>query len=311
MNTLFSSEFYGDNMRWFVGTVEQFGGDNPKLGRVRVRIHGIHSPEIGLHELPYAQVVIPTTEGGVSGIGRSCQLIEGATVFCIFMDGKNSQLPLVLGSIPQIETPSRAQGLMGRTGEEYIATGDYRSADDVLLGNNKTYAQTADAKQNTKLAWDWLIQKSYSPIHAAAILGNFTHESRMNPAIENPNDKGARSIGLAQWRWYGETGGRQTDLFTFASNRRTAWQDLYLQLAFADHELSTQSYLGGDSFRKATTLTNATLVFMRKFENPANTAGKSIDGVIKRSGEDDRLKQAASIYNNYAIGKNDTGSGPR
>jgi hypothetical protein len=299
--SIFPSEFYGDQMRWFIGTVEQFGGDEPKLGRVRVRIHGIHDQSIRLSDLPYAQVVIPTTEGGVSGIGRSCGLEEGATVFGIFMDGKSSQLPLVLGSIPKIESPSRVQNYMGRPGEEYIPMGDYSTADSVLLGKNKTYAPTADSKENTKLAWDFLIQRGYSPMLTAAMLGNFMHESRMNPGIENPNDKGARSVGLAQWRFYGTSGGRQTELFQYADNKKTDWRDLYLQLSFADHELTSYGYLGGSDFKRASTLTEATLIFMRKFENPATVGGTSVDGASKRSGEDDRLKQAASIFNNYTF----------
>jgi hypothetical protein len=100
---MFNSQYYGDVTRWFIGIVEQVGGDVPQLGRVRVRIHGIHGPrdELPLADLPYASVMLPATEGGVSGIGRSTGLVQGATVFGIFMDGTNSQLPLVLGSIPK------------------------------------------------------------------------------------------------------------------------------------------------------------------------------------------------------------------
>ena len=73
------------------------------------------------------------------------------------------------------------------------------------------------------------------------------------------------------------------------------------QLSFADHELTSYGYLGGSDFKRASTLTEATLIFMRKFENPATVGGTSVDGASKRSGEDDRLKQAASIFNNYTF----------
>ena len=303
MSMLFNSEFYGDNARWFIGTVEQFGGDEPTLGRVRVRIQGIHSPEISLHELPYAQVVIPTTEGGVSGIGRSCGLIEGATVFGIFMDGKNSQLPLVIGSIPQIETPSRGQGLMNRSGEAYLAPGDYSTANSVLLGDNKKWMASNDVKENTRQAWDFLIQKGYGVVQVAGILGNLLHESgnTMSPYANNPNDRGAPSVGLAQWRWYKENGGRQADLFAYADKHNDGnWQDLYLQLNFLDYELTKHIYLGGAELRKATTVVQTTLVFMRKFERPQELPTKSVDGANKRAGEDERLSNAAKIFNNYA-----------
>lgn len=103
--------FYGDTTRWWVGVVEEVGTDEPKLGRVRVRIFGIHgdSSEIDTADLPFAQVLVPTTEAGVSGLGRNPNLQAGALVFGIFLDGKNSQLPLIFGSIPHIETPTNEQ----------------------------------------------------------------------------------------------------------------------------------------------------------------------------------------------------------
>ena len=79
------NNFYGDQMRWWIGIVEEVGNDIPRLGRAKVRIYGIHADatEISTADLPYAQVLIPTTEGGVSGIGQNSNLIVGAQVFGI------------------------------------------------------------------------------------------------------------------------------------------------------------------------------------------------------------------------------------
>lgn len=100
-------KFYGDETRWFVGVVED-NDDPEQLGRVRVRIFGIHSPyykDIEIEDLPWAAVLMPATEGGVSGTGRSPNGIQqGAYVFGLFLDGKQSQNPLILGSIPKFET---------------------------------------------------------------------------------------------------------------------------------------------------------------------------------------------------------------
>ena len=99
-------DFYGDTVRWFIGIVVD-NNDPLQLDRVRVRIHGVHgvsTEDIDTVDLPWAQVSIPVTEGGSSGIGANCQLKVRAQVFGVFLDGKNSQLPLVLGSIPKIET---------------------------------------------------------------------------------------------------------------------------------------------------------------------------------------------------------------
>ena len=105
------SNFYGDTIRWFMGVVEQVGGDIPRLGRVKVRIYGVHADatEISTADLPYAQVLVPTTEGGVSGIGQNPNLVVGAQVFGIFLDGVSSQLPLVMGSVPKIDMMSKEQ----------------------------------------------------------------------------------------------------------------------------------------------------------------------------------------------------------
>ena len=79
-------------------------------GRFKIRIHGLHSPstvDIPEADLPWAQCVLPTTEGGVSGIGKMPQLMPNALVFGMFMDGKHSQTPLILGSIPHVEFPTQ------------------------------------------------------------------------------------------------------------------------------------------------------------------------------------------------------------
>ena len=99
------NEYYGDNLRWFLGTVVDVN-DPKKLDRVKVRIFGIHTSDtvaIPNDKLPWAQVLIPVTEGGSSGIGANSQLKVRAFVFGLFLDGKNSQNPLVLGSIPKEE----------------------------------------------------------------------------------------------------------------------------------------------------------------------------------------------------------------
>ena len=67
-------EYYGDNVRWFIATVIDASPPFGFEGRVKIRIHGLHSEETYLlpqQDLPWAQCVLPTTEGGVSGIGKS------------------------------------------------------------------------------------------------------------------------------------------------------------------------------------------------------------------------------------------------
>ena len=107
-------QYYGDDVRWFIATVVDARppkGENLE-GRVQVRIHGTMSPstrDIPQADLPWAQVLIPTTEGGTSGLGATPRLEAGTIVFGFFMDGKSSQTPIVLGSLPTFEYASPIQ----------------------------------------------------------------------------------------------------------------------------------------------------------------------------------------------------------
>ena len=50
------SEYYGDQVRWFIGTVVDIN-DPLKLDRVRVRVYGIHTSntiDIPTEDLPWA-----------------------------------------------------------------------------------------------------------------------------------------------------------------------------------------------------------------------------------------------------------------
>ena len=106
------NKYYGDHTRWFVADVVDASPPYGYEGRVRIRVHGVHNPAtraIAQNDLPWAQCVIPTTEGGVSGIGFSPSLQSGALVFGFFMDGKESQTPIVVGSLPRTEFPTPVQ----------------------------------------------------------------------------------------------------------------------------------------------------------------------------------------------------------
>jgi len=90
----------------FFGIVED-RQDPLQIGRVRVRIHGIHTDDkqmIATPDLPWAQVILPTTSAGLSGIGTQHGLVEGSTVFGFFRDGDTCQDPVITGvgiGIPQ------------------------------------------------------------------------------------------------------------------------------------------------------------------------------------------------------------------
>ena len=93
-------EYYGDQTRWFLGTIVNNADDPLQIGRVRVKIFGVHD-NIADEDLPWAQVVIPTIYGVHEGKGQYLGMLVGTNVFGMFLDGPSSQLPLVIGTIPK------------------------------------------------------------------------------------------------------------------------------------------------------------------------------------------------------------------
>jgi hypothetical protein len=73
------------------------------MGRVRVRIFGLHTHEtdkIKTGDLPWAHTMMPNTSASISGVGFSpTGLVPGSWVLGFFADGENMQDPIVLGSV--------------------------------------------------------------------------------------------------------------------------------------------------------------------------------------------------------------------
>jgi len=100
----YDKNFLGRNgFLWFIGVVED-RMDPEYTGRVRVRCLGHHTSNnnvLPTSDLPWAQVVLPITSSGISGLGNTpLGLVEGSWVFGYFRDGDKRQEPLVLGSLP-------------------------------------------------------------------------------------------------------------------------------------------------------------------------------------------------------------------
>ena len=104
MNKQHEKHFMGrDGFYWFFGKVVDREGDTLSLGRVRVRVFGIHPDDENLvpnDHLPWATPIMPVTSAGIFGVGASATgLMEGSYVFGFFADGEDAQIPIVLGSI--------------------------------------------------------------------------------------------------------------------------------------------------------------------------------------------------------------------
>jgi Gp5 N-terminal OB domain len=92
-----------DRFYWFFGRVEDRHRDPATLGRVRVRVIGLHPDDptlVPTEHLPWAIPIMPVTSSGVNGIGMSSTgLLNGSYVFGFFADGEDAQVPVILGSI--------------------------------------------------------------------------------------------------------------------------------------------------------------------------------------------------------------------
>jgi hypothetical protein len=92
----------------FRGVVED-NEDPLKAGRVRVRVHGIHTSSkiktelegIPTDELPWAEPILPINEGSISGFGIWAVPLQGSHVMCFFENGNPTQLRY-FGSMPGI-----------------------------------------------------------------------------------------------------------------------------------------------------------------------------------------------------------------
>jgi hypothetical protein len=231
--------FYGDNNRWFVATVK--GPDPEFRGRYKIRIHGLHSVSVEDKHLPYAETMLPTTEGGVSGIGKIPQLQNGAFVFGIFLDGETSQAPLILGSITHLETPSTVQrDQIAVTGNPKALTDrdnnaraivDLQSLPVVTIGENlkDQYANGRSSISTRRMiVMQQLIAAGLSPVAAAGVTGNLESESSFNPTANFKNSI-EDSWGLAQWN---DAAGRLQPLKDYATAKNSDWQDFFIQLEF-------------------------------------------------------------------------------
>ena len=85
-------------MKMYYGVIED-RNDPLKIGRVRVRVHGVHTHMkdlISTMDLPWSTVIMPCTTPGLGGLGKSHSLVEGTTVVGTFLD-KDKQQFVVMG----------------------------------------------------------------------------------------------------------------------------------------------------------------------------------------------------------------------
>jgi len=260
------NKFYGDTLRWFIGIVES-NADPLHVGRCRVRVYGVHNDDVDAvpeSALPWASCLVPTTEDGVSGLGRSPSLKPGAMVFGFFMDGQLSQQPVIMGSIPRIEVRTdQAEN----DAPALIASGipTERDPRDIPPRGIDGTTQPFIGNSNTEKAFNFLVGNGYSKIQSAAICGNFIVESNMDPEITS-KVPGEASFGIAQWN---PAAGRLQRLQAYANDRELDYRKLETQLQFFHYEFTTEgNYYGYNTFIAMTNVDRATTHICNKYEKP-------------------------------------------
>lgn len=170
-------------------------------------------------DLPWAQVLLPTTSSGVGGVGvNQHQLQVGSWVFGFFADGDSCQQPVIVGTY--------AGGLGAATGGAGPAGAGGASPDLPVTGSQ--------GGSNVDTVYRKLRELGYSHVQTVGIMGNLQVEStvNINPGSNNPNDKGAQSYGIAQWQK-----SRLVMLRQYAAQKGRPVNDLNLQLEFLDYEM--------------------------------------------------------------------------
>ena len=97
------NSFGKDSFVMFLGQVESV--DDPKRsGRVKVRCIGWHPTDRGdgeglsTEDLPWARTIMPVTHAQQMRVGGKHGLIAGSNVIGFFLDGRDAQQPVVIGS---------------------------------------------------------------------------------------------------------------------------------------------------------------------------------------------------------------------
>lgn len=314
--------FYGDTTRWFIGKVAKVDGDASQTGRIKVRIFGVHDdPSIIIpDDLPWAQVLMPLTEGGGSGIGASTGIQPQSLVFGIFLDGKDSQMPLVLGSI--VTNENFAQELV----EKGDGPKSRSSGSGGIRYNGLTEAQWEAARSqgikitdsrsplspnyqltgndNVEKAALWFLSQhggGYTVPQMAGLIGNFMAESGVNLDPTAQNKTTEASVGIAQWNPLND-GDRdwinpRSRLYQLIKNSESLglnYLSLHAQLLWVTKELSNMRVAG--KLRKETTPEGAADIICIYYEVPKGYNNRNSDTRIKRR------NLARTFFNQFTSG---------
>lgn len=105
----FGSDFYGNQMAWFLAFVEEVhdaednrGADH--LHRVAIRIWGLHETVATVEQCVLATVLMPNDQASIYDTGGTVGIEVGSMVVGFWLD-QHKQHPCIIGALPGIEPP--------------------------------------------------------------------------------------------------------------------------------------------------------------------------------------------------------------
>lgn len=136
---------------WWIGVVEN-RNDELGIGRVQVRIFGYHpesTADLPSADLPWAQVLQPTNSAAKAGVGSAPVGMQvGTHVMGYFADGKNAQMPIVMGTFLGMPGGTPDTNNLTR-GEDLQDTIVERKKSSLLSSNAESFARDALSLTNS------------------------------------------------------------------------------------------------------------------------------------------------------------------
>lgn len=235
-----------DEARKYIGTNYQWGGSSPKTG----------FDCSGLIQYVYKKngINLPRTVKELENFGtevKSLSDVKVGDLICTPGSGQSGKHVKMVsrinnGQIYTIEAKGKKLGIiespLNNTSNITTIRRVYDPSDQQLTRNEII---------------KYFINKGLTENQARGIYGNIMQESSGNPKAVSKD--GYNSYGLAQW-----TGSRKTKLFSMYGSNPTSKQ----QLDFLWYELNSSHKDALNSLKQTTTVSQATKVFMDKFEKP-------------------------------------------
>ncbi|AGS81101.1 baseplate hub subunit and tail lysozyme [Caulobacter phage Cr30] len=271
------------DLKGFFGTVES-RDDELKLGRVQIRIMGLHPEDKSLlptEDLPWSMPLQLVQSAGFAGVGASpTGILVGSKVFGVFLD-EDRQIPFVLGVV---------SGGVGHLGFGLSQNSATQAASNVPA----TLGEIPEATQEKASALTKKLMERYglTDYQAAGIVGNLVHESNLIPnriqgtgvqtGSPDPSSKSGKGYGWAQW-----DNVRRQNFIKFCDQKNLDIQSDEANYQFLCHELDTTEKSTIVALKQTSNVNDATSIFLTKFERAGvshidrrvNAANMSLKGV--------------------------------